>query len=92
MLTVRAVTVAAGVRHQFVMIALRALHVHLGTGLRAAVLYRRKCMRVLSAEAVRVVREKVCLEGVDDRSEPNHLSFPQVMTKPSIKPLMRSMA
>jgi hypothetical protein len=38
------------------------------------------------------LREEIRLEGVDDRSESDHLACPQTEEKPSIKPLMRSMA
>ena len=91
-LTVRAVAMAAGMRHQPLVFASRAFDLHHGAGLCAALLHGRECSIVLSGESVPVVRQKVRFEGVDDRSQADHLILPQVMAKPSIRPLIRSMA
>ena len=91
-LAVRAVAMAAGVRHQDLMLAPRALHLHLGAGLRAAVSHGRQRPRVVGREFVAVLREEVGREGFDDGSEQDHLTSLQPMAKPSIKPLMCSMA
>jgi len=74
------------------MIAFRALDLHLEAGLGTAVLHRRQCPRVLEGDAVSVLRQEVGLEGGDDRSQRDHMTFPQLTAKPSIKPLMRSRA
>jgi hypothetical protein len=47
---------------------------------------------VVGRESVPVLRTKVGVEGIDNLSEPRHLTCPQSMAKPSIRPLMRSMA
>jgi hypothetical protein len=47
---------------------------------------------VLGGQPIPILRAEISLEGVDDRSEPDHLAGPQTEEKPSIKPLMRSMA
>ena len=96
-LAVRAVAVAAGVRHQLLMIAAAALHLHLGAGLGAAALDGGQCLQVRCAQAFTVLRPQVFLERVNDAGEPDHLTcppltFPQVMAKPSISTLMRSIA
>jgi hypothetical protein len=74
------------------VLALGALELHLEAGLGATVFHRRQCPVVLGGEFVAVVGEQVCFEGVDEASEPDHLTFPQAMEKPSISALMRSMA
>ncbi len=60
----RAVTMAAGVRHQRPTIARGAGDLHLGAGLCAAVLHGRQCPQVVGCEAVSVLRAKVGGEGV----------------------------
>jgi hypothetical protein len=47
---------------------------------------------MLARQFVAVLRAQIRLEGFDKGSEPNHLTLPQVMPKPFIKPLMRSKA
>jgi hypothetical protein len=47
---------------------------------------------VVSRESVPVLRQEVGAEGVDDLGQADHLTVPQVRRKPSIRPLMRSMA
>jgi hypothetical protein len=47
---------------------------------------------VLGSEPVPVLRQEAGLEAIDDFSQANHLTFPQSMPKPSIRPLMRSRA
>jgi len=91
-LTVRAVAVTAGVRYQFLMVAIRAFDLHLRAGLRAAILHRRHCARVLGPESAPVLRQEVGPEGFDHGRQPDHLTFPQSMEKLSIRPLIRSMA
>jgi hypothetical protein len=83
---------AAGVRHQFLMVASRAFDLHHGTGVRAALLQGGQCPVVLRGEPVPVLRQKVRRESFDDFSQADHLSCPHVMVKPSIKPLIRSRA
>ncbi|MDP1653369.1 MAG: hypothetical protein Q8L56_11680 [Rhodocyclaceae bacterium] len=92
MLTVRAVAMAAGMRHQLLVRAFRALDLHHRAGLGAAVLHRRESARVVRREPMPILRQEVGRETVDDRGQPDHLTVPQRMPKPSIKPLMRSMA
>jgi len=91
-LTVRAVAMAAGVGHQFLMRASGAFDLHHGAGLRAALFDGRERSIVVRRESVPVLRQEVGLEGVDDASQADHLTFPQVMPKPSIRPWIRSMA
>ncbi len=91
-LTVRAVAMAAGVRNQDLMLASRTLDLHLGADLATAVFHGRERPIVIRRESAPVLREEVCFEEVDDRSQPDHLTCPQVRVKPSIKPLIRSMA
>ncbi len=43
-------------------------------------------------ELIPVLRQEVRLEGFNDGSQADHLTCPQVMEKPSIRPLIRSMA
>jgi len=92
MLAVRAVAVTAGVRHHGTMIASGAGNLHLGTGLAAAMFHGRECPQVVGRKAVSVLRAKVSAEGVDEVSESRHLTCPQLRQKPSIRPLIRSMA
>ena len=91
-LAVRAVAVAAGVRYQYLVLAPRTLNLHLVAGLRAAALHGRQRPQVVGREFIAVVRDEVHCCGVDNGRQTDHLIFPQPMTKPSIKPLMRSMA
>ena len=55
-------------------------------------LHRRQGSQVLRGESVPELRPQVGLEGLDDGGKPDHLTRPQTMLKPLIKPLMRSMA
>jgi hypothetical protein len=91
-LTVRAVAMTAGVRDQLPMRTFRALDLHLGAGLCAALFYGRECPSVLRPESVPILRQEVRLEGVDEGSQADHLTCLQTMVKPSIRPLIRSMA
>ena len=91
-LTVRAVAMAAGMRHQRLMRTFGAFDLHLRAGLRAAVFHRREGLSVHGAEPGSVLDEELRLEGVDERSEADHLTDPQAMVKPSIRALIRSMA
>ena len=106
-LAVRAMAVAAGVRHQHLLRAAAALHLHLGAGLGAAAFDGCQRLHVTGVETVTVLRAEVLLEGVDDTGEPDHvgcsaldfpaltfppLTCPQVRLKPSISVLMRSIA
>ena len=91
-LTVGAVAVAAGMRHQFLLRASRAFDLHHGAGLGAALFHRRQGSIVVGRESVPVLRQEVGLEGVDDGRQTDHLTCPQRMPKPSIRPLMRSRA
>ncbi len=92
MLAVRALALAARMWNQNMAFTRRTLDLHLGTGVGTAVLHRRECLELLGAQLVAVLRTEISLEGVDDGSEPDHLADPQTEEKPSIKPLMRSMA
>lgn len=83
---------AARVRNQNLVLTARAADLHLGAGVAAAVFHRRECAQVLGAQPVAVLRAEISFEGVDDGSEPDHLAGSQTEAKPSIKPLMRSMA
>jgi hypothetical protein len=91
-LAVRAVAMAAGMRHQLLMIA--AVHWTCIIGLA----WVRQCFIaargpiVVGRESVPVLRQEVRLEGFNDGAEADHLTCPQVMEKRSIRPLMRSMA
>lgn len=91
-LAVRAVTMAAGVRHQRLVRTFAALELHLEAGLGAAPLHGRERPVVIRGKPVAVLRQKVRLERFDDRSQAGHLTCPQAMVKPSIKPLIRSSA
>jgi hypothetical protein len=57
-LTVRAVAVAAGMRHQFLVRTSRAFDLHHGAGLGAALLHRRQGPIVVGRESVPVLRRK----------------------------------
>ena len=92
MLAVRAVAMAAGMRHQFLMRASGAFDLHHRARLGAALFHRRKRSVVLRGESVPILRQEVGLEGVDELSQADHLTRPQVMLKPSIRALIRSMA
>ena len=91
-LTVRAVAMAAGMRHQLLMFALRAFDLHHGAGVRAALLQGGQCAVVRRGESVPVLRYEIRLEGFDDFSQADHLTCPQAMLKPSIRALIRSSA
>jgi hypothetical protein len=91
-LTVRAVAVAAGMGHQTLMPALRALHLHARARLAAALTDGGQRPQVLGAEPVAVLRQEIRLEGLDDGSQPDHFTAPQAMENPSIRALMRSRA
>ena len=91
-LAVWTVAMTAGVRNQALMLAAGALDVHLAARLGAAWFHGRECPRVLGFEFVPVLRQEVSAEGIDNGGEPDHLICPQEIPKPSIRPLMRSMA
>jgi hypothetical protein len=91
-LAMRAVAVATGMRPQCLMFAFGAFDLHLQARLRAAMRHRRQGAQVVKGQFVPVLRQEVCLEGVDHGSQPAHLTFPQSMEKRSIRPLIRSMA
>ena len=91
-LTMRAVAMAAGVRDQGLMWAFAAFDQHHGAGLRAAVLHRHEGSIVVRGESIPVLGQEVGLEAVDDGSQADHVTFPQAMPKPSIRPLIRSRA
>lgn len=91
-LTVRAVTVAAGMGNQAAVLALRALQLDLRAGVRAALPQGGQRPQVLGAESVTVLRQEIRFEGLDDLREADHLSAPQAMENPSIRALMRSRA
>ncbi len=92
MLAVRAVAMAARMGDQYLMLTRRAADLHLGAGVGTAVFHRRECPEVFRGQSIPVLRAEISLEGVDDGSEPDHLAGSQTERKPSIKPLMRSMA
>ena len=91
-LTLWAVAMAAGMRHEFLMRAFAAFDSHLQARLRTAAFHCRQCASVVRRKSAPVLRQKVSLEGVNDASQPDHLTFPQSMEKLSIRPLIRSMA
>jgi len=74
------------------MLALRALHLHVGAGLRAALFDGRQRAQVLRGEPLTVLRQEILFEGRDDLCEADHFSAPQVMQKPSIRASMRARA
>jgi hypothetical protein len=65
-LTVRTVPMAAGVRHQYLMVTFGAPDLYLEAGLGAALFHGRECSVVVSRESAPVLRQEVCLEGCDD--------------------------
>ena len=69
-----------------------ALHLHLRAGLGAALLHRRQGAQVFRPESIPVEFPQIRFEGLDDCGKPDHLTRPQSMLKPFIKPLIRSMA
>jgi hypothetical protein len=75
-LTVRAVAMAAGMRHQRLMRTLRAFDLHLGAGLRAAVLHGAQGALVSGQQTRAVLGEQFGFEGVDDRGQADHLTAP----------------
>jgi hypothetical protein len=79
-------------RHQRLMLAFGTFDLHLQARLRAAMRHRRESAQLVKRQFVPVLRQEVCLEGVDHGRQPDHLTFPQSMEKLSIRPLMRSMA
>jgi hypothetical protein len=91
-LAVRAVPVAAGMGNQALMMAFRALHLHPRARVRTALPDGAERPNVLRGEPVTVLRQEIRLEGLDDLSEPDHLTAPQAMGNPSIRALMRSRA
>ncbi len=92
MWAVRAGAMAAGMRHPLLMFTCRALNLHLDAALRAAISHRRQRLTVSRRQTVPVLRQKIRLEGLNDRSQADHLIRPQVREKPSIRPLIRSSA
>jgi hypothetical protein len=91
-LTVWAVTVAAGMRNQAAVLALRALQLDLRARVGAALAQGGQRPQVLGAEPVTVLRQEIRFEGLDDLREADHLSAPQAMENRSIRALMRSRA
>jgi hypothetical protein len=79
-------------RSSHLLRASRAFDQHHGAGLRPALFHRRECSIVVGGESVPVLRQEVGFEGIDDGGQADHLIAPQRMPKPSIRPLMRSMA
>jgi hypothetical protein len=72
MLTMRAQAVAAGMRNQFLVIAIRALNLHHRTAGTAAVPNRLECMKLIKAQPMAKSRQEISLELGDDRSEADH--------------------
>jgi len=91
-LAVRAMAVAAGMRHEELMFAVLATDLHLQTGLIAAALHCRECPPLIGVEPAAILCQQVGFEGIDDGGEANHLTFLQVTVKLFIRPLIRSMA
>jgi hypothetical protein len=79
-------------RQQLLVISSGAVDLHNGDGLGAAMLHCRQGVIVVGRESVPVLGQEAGLEAVDDGSQADHLTFPQSMSKPSIRALMRSMA
>jgi hypothetical protein len=71
-LTVRAQTVAAGMRHEAVMSAAFALDLHHRAGRAAAVPDRCQRPKLLNAQPVAKLRQEVGLKIGDDLSEADH--------------------
>jgi len=69
-----------------------ALHLHLRAGLRTAESHRCECLQMRGRQLATVLGAEVGSEGVDHSGQPDHLTFPQEMAKPSIRPLMRRVA
>jgi len=67
----------------------RLLDEHLRAGLRTAAPHRCECLQMRGRQLAAVLSAEVGCEGVDHSGPPDHLTSPQEMAKPSIKPLMR---
>ena len=92
MLAVRAVAMATGMRHSLLMPTGRALNVHLEAALRTAMFHRRQRLSVSRRQPVPILRQNICLEGLNDCRQADHLIRPQVREKLSMRPLIRSSA
>ena len=92
MLAMRAMAMAAGMRHQDLMVATLALDLHLQAGLGTASGHGRQRPQMIGVQLVPILRQEVAFESVDDGGESDHLTFPQSTVNPFIKPLILSMA
>ena len=69
----RAVAVAAGMRHQLLLRTFRAFHLHLRAGFGATVFHRREGASVFRPESIPAGGEQVGFEGIDDSGQADHL-------------------
>src|SRR3990170_7105072 len=88
-LKVRALAMTTGVRHEDLFVTRNALRLHFRTHRRAAVFHRAQGMLMAWQRARCILRQKRRLKGVDDGSEPDHLTSPHAMENRAIKALIR---
>ncbi len=74
------------------MFACRTRGLHLWTGLCAAAFHGGDRLQMLAGQFVVILHAQIRFERFNERSQPHHLTFPQVMRKPFIKSLMRAIA
>ena len=67
---------SAGMRHIQLPITLRTAYQHLWALMAAADFHGRQCVAMGGQKLARVLRQETGLEGVDDRCEAYHLTFP----------------
>jgi hypothetical protein len=82
----------ARVRHQRVLFAARAAQLHHRAGGAATALHGVECASLVGAEPLAEAGVEVGLEAGDDGGERDHDFTARARVKPSISPLMRSMA
>jgi hypothetical protein len=88
----RATAMAAGMRHEALLIAVVALRQHDRAQRGAAVLHRRQRSALTGKQSMLVIGQKLGFEGLDDRGQQDHLTVLQSMAKPFIKALIASPA
>lgn len=88
MLAVRTQAMAARVRHELAVRALGAVELHHRTGAAAALPEGGQGPKLIGSEALAVLGAKLGAEGIDDVSEPDHRTRPQVTASPSIRSLI----
>ena len=92
MLAVWAVPMPAGMRHEALIWALGTLQLHHRAGFSSTAAQCGQRLTVLGLQSAVIRSKKISGIAFNDVGKAGHLTLPQVMAKPLIKVLMRSIA